>query len=119
MRRYHHMGIPTTEKKEGEVYDPKLKYTSTPYDANEFHVQWHRFDDDCPLPEIVKTTPHVAFQVDDLNQEVEGRNIILGPYSPIEGFRVAVIEENGAVVEFIETDLTDEEIAALQKLKSS
>jgi hypothetical protein len=35
---------------------------------------------------------------------------MLGPYEPIEGYRVAIIDDAGIPVELIETTLTDEEI---------
>lgn len=115
MRRYHHLGIPTKEVKKGEVYYENLKFTATPFGASEFRIQWHRFDEDCELPEAVKTIPHIAFCVDDLDAEIEGKNVLFGPYFPIERFRVAMIlTDDGLPIEFIETDLTDEELIALE-----
>jgi len=31
-----------------------------------------KFEPDCPLPELVKTVPHVAFVVDDLKAAIAG-----------------------------------------------
>ncbi len=115
MRHYHHMGIPTQEVKEGEVYYENLKFTATPFGASEYRIQWHRFDKDCELPEIVKTVPHIAFRVDDLDAEIQGKKVVFGPYFPIKGFRVAmIITEEGFPIEFVETSLTDEELTALE-----
>ncbi len=61
-----------------------------------------RFDPDCPLPDLVKTVPHVAFVVDDLEEAIAGKEILIKPNSPSEGVRVAFIVENGAPVEFLE-----------------
>jgi len=36
--------------------------------------------------------------------------VLLGPYEPIEGFRVAIIEDGGMPIELIQTLLTDDEI---------
>ncbi len=112
MRTYHHMGIPTDEVKEGEIYHEGMKFSSTPFLDNEYRIQWHRFEEGCELPEILKKAPHVAFKVDSIEEEIEGKNVILGPYEPIKGYRVAIIEFKGVVLEFVETDLTDEELAA-------
>jgi hypothetical protein len=118
MRRYHHLGIPIQETKKGERYHANLKFSSTPFGASEYRVQWHRFDKDCPLPEIVKTVPHVAFVVDDLEKEIAGKKVIFGPYEPLKGYRVAMIEtEQGFPVELIETKLTDEELIALEEIE--
>jgi hypothetical protein len=61
------------------------------------------------------TVPHVAFKVDDLDRAIEGRNLIHGPDEPLEGFRVAFVEEGGAPIEFIETDLTEAQVIARRR----
>jgi hypothetical protein len=47
---------------------------------------------------------HVAFQVDDLEEELEGHEILIPPNSPSPGIRVAFVVHNGAPVEFLEID---------------
>ncbi|QVL57987.1 MAG: hypothetical protein KFB93_02590 [Simkaniaceae bacterium] len=110
---FHHLGIPTEEIKKGESFHPKFKFYSTPFGANPYRVQWHRFPDDCELPEILKKVPHLAFRVENLDQEIEGKTVILGPWEPMEGFRVAIIEDEGIPIEFIQTDIDDDELARL------
>jgi hypothetical protein len=61
-----------------------------------------RYEDDCPLPELVKTQPHVAFEVDDLEAAIRGRKVIIAPTSPSPGNLVAFIEEEGAPIELIQ-----------------
>jgi hypothetical protein len=43
----------------------------------------------------------VAFEVDDLERELEGRSVIIAPNSPSAGVRVAFIEDNGAPIELL------------------
>jgi hypothetical protein len=100
--RYHHLGIPTTEVRDGEVFLPEFGMYVVPFDTNPFGIEWIRFEADSPLPELVKTVPHVAFQVDDLEAALEGREILISPNSPSEGVRVAFIVHDGAPVEFLE-----------------
>ena len=59
---------------------------------------------DCPISELVKTVPHVAFEVDNLDKVlIDGSfEIISEPSSPSNGVRVAMIVHNGAPVELIE-----------------
>jgi len=102
MRKYHHIGIPTHKISKDERYHEKLKFHHAGFESSEFGIEWMRFDKDCPLPEIVQTIPHVAFEVDDLEAEIQGKEIIILPNSPSKGVRVAFIVENGAPVEFIE-----------------
>jgi hypothetical protein len=116
MRKYNHYGIPTTEVKENESYVEigSFKFYSTPFEANEYHIQWQRYPKGHGLPEILTKVPHIAFQVDDLDKEIEGKKVILGPYFPLEGYRVAIIEEQGVPIEFIETTLTDAQVSDLE-----
>jgi hypothetical protein len=112
--KYSHIGIPTDKEREGEnlVERHGFRYYTTPYEANKWHVMWHRFPEDHGLPELVTKVPHVAFEVEDLEKEIEGKNILFGPYEPIEGYRVAMIDEGGFPIELIETKLSDKEISA-------
>ena len=63
-----------------------------------------RFDSDSPIPALVQMVAHVAFQVDDLDGELEGQLVLIPPNSPSPGVRVAFIVHNGAPVEFLEFD---------------
>lgn len=61
-------------------------------------------------PYLIRTVPHVAFKVSSLADAIEGEEVILGPYEPVDGYFAAMINDQGAPVEFIETDLDDDEI---------
>ena len=98
--RYHHFGIPTENDFEGANYLPKFKVYVSDHLATPYRVQWMRFDDDCPLPDLVKTVPHVAFEVDDLEAAIRGQRVLISPNEPSEGVRVAFIEAAGAPIEF-------------------
>lgn len=117
MHRYHHMGIPTTEKREDEEYVEidDYKFYSTPFEANKWHIQWHRFPEGHGLPEIVTKVPHVGIQIDDMAEELKGQKILFGPYEPLPGYKVAMIEVDGVPIELIETKLSDSELSALEQ----
>ena len=102
MIKYHHLGITVNEPKKGERYIPHLKMFVFDYTNSEFGIEWIRFDKDAPYPDLVKTVPHVAFVVEDLDAILKDKNVIIAPNSPSEGVRVAFIEENGAPIEFLE-----------------
>jgi hypothetical protein len=72
------------------------------FEDSPYGVEWMRFDPDSPLPTLVQTVAHVAFQVDDLDRELEGQEVLIAPNSPSTGIRVAFIVDNGAPVEFLE-----------------
>ena len=100
--RYHHLGIPTTVPRPGEQYIEHLKIFVSGFDTSPYGIEWMRFDPDCPVSDLVRTTPHIAFEVDDLDAELEGKEILSPPGSPSEGVRAAMIIHNGAPVELIE-----------------
>ena len=102
MRRFHHVGIPTEQPRVGERHIEHLKIFVVGHENSEFGVEWMRFEADAPVPELIKTVPHVAFEVSDLAQELEGRTVLIAPNSPSEGVRVAFINENGAPIELLE-----------------
>jgi hypothetical protein len=102
MRRFHHVGIPTDRPRAGERHIEHLKTFVVGHENSEFGVEWMRFETDAPVPELVKKVPHVAFEVSDLAQELEGRTILIAPNSPSDGVRVAFIIENGAPIELLE-----------------
>lgn len=104
MRRYHHLGIPTTEVRADERYLPDLKVHVSGYESSPYHIEWMRFDADCPVPGLVRTVPHVAFEVDDLEAELVGKQVLIAPNSPSPGVRVAFIVDNGAPIEFLELE---------------
>jgi hypothetical protein len=100
--RYHHIGIPTLTPCPGERYLPHLKMYVSGFESSPCGIQWMRFDADAPYPEIVKTVPHVAFEVDDLAAALVGKEILTPPNSPGEGIAVAMILDHGAPVELLE-----------------
>ena len=102
MRKFHHIGIPTAEPRDGEVYLPEYGMHVSGFDDSPYGVEWMRFDSDSPIPELVQLVPHVAFAVDDLERELVGQEILIAPNSPSPGIRVAFIVHNGAPIEFLE-----------------
>lgn len=102
MLKYHHLGIPTTVKKRGERYLPEYKVYVSGYEDSAYQIEWMRYGPECKLPEIVKTIPHVAFEVENLAEAIKGKKVIIAPNSPSDGVQVAFIEENDAPIEFIQ-----------------
>jgi len=102
--KYHHVGIPTHVSRRGEVYLSKFKMFVSGFETSRFGVEWIRFEKDAPFPELVKTVPHVAFVVDDIEEAIAGKEILIHPNSPSKGVTVAFIAENGAPIEFLQFD---------------
>ena len=102
--KYNHIGIPTTSRFDGEIPVPHLKVTVSDHQNNPFGIQWQRYWDGAPVPDLVKTVPHVAFEVDDLEDAIRDQKVIIHPNSPSNGVLVAFIEVNGAPVELMQID---------------
>ena len=102
MRKYHHIGIPTDVEQPGEIYLERYRVFCTDHQRNPFGIQWMRYEPECTLPDIVKTIPHVAFEVDDLDAALVGQQVLIAPNSPSEGVLVAFVLIDGAPVEFLQ-----------------
>ena len=100
--RYHHMGIPTSIPRAGETYLEEYKMYVSGFETSNYGVEWMRFEERSPVSDLVKTVPHVAFEVDDLESALEGKEVLGDISSPSPGIRVAMIVENGAPVELLE-----------------
>jgi hypothetical protein len=102
------MGIPTSIPRENETFIEKHKMYVSGYEESPYGVEWMRFEPDSPLPELVRKVPHVAFEVEDLEEAIRGKEVLIPPNSPSEEIRVAFIVDNGAPIEFITINKTTE-----------
>jgi hypothetical protein len=100
--RYHHLGIPQSLRHPGERHLERLGVHVRGFDTSPYGIEWMRFDPHCDVPELVRTVPHVAFVVPNLDEALEGKQILIAPNEPSPGVRVAFIVDDGAPVELLE-----------------
>ncbi len=100
--RFYHIGIPTDKPRAGEQYLENFKMYVSGFQTSPYGIEWMRFEPDSPISELIKTIPHVAFEVDNLDDEIKGKELLGGVSEPSEGVRVAMIIDNGAPVELLE-----------------
>jgi hypothetical protein len=100
--RYHHVGIPTNTPRPGERYLEQFKVYVSGFDISPYGIEWMRFEPDSPVSALVRSVPHIAFEVDDLDAALKGQEVLAPPCSPSDGVRVAMIIDNGAPVELLE-----------------
>jgi hypothetical protein len=100
--RYHHTGIPTDRPRPGERYLAQFKMHVSGFPESPYGIEWMRFEPDSPVPELVRTVPHVAFEVDDIDAALEGKEVLSPPGSPSSGVRAAMIVHDGCPIELIE-----------------
>jgi hypothetical protein len=100
--RYHHIGIPHTQPRAQEHHVAHLGVHVAGFETSPYGIEWIRFEPHCQVPEIVRIVPHVAFAVDDLDEALKGRKILIPPTEPSVGVRVAFILDDGAPVELLQ-----------------
>jgi hypothetical protein len=104
MRRFHHVGVITDERQPGEIFVAATRVHVTNPSDHPYRVEFLRFEPDSPVTGPLRRQPHMAFVVDELERELEGQEILLGPLAPMEGLRVAFVLRDGAVFEFMKFD---------------
>jgi hypothetical protein len=100
--RYHHLGIPVTEPHPGEHHLERLKIYVTGFETSPYGIEWMRFERGCEVPDLIRTVPHLAFEVDNIEQALRGCTVLTPINSPSVGVRVAMIVDDGAPIELIE-----------------
>lgn len=100
--QYHHLGIPQGAQHADEQHLDELGVHVRGFETSPYGIEWMRFEAHCNVPDIVKTVPHVAFLVPDLNEALRGKHVLIAPNQPSAGVRVAFILDDGAPVELLE-----------------
>ena len=107
------MGLVTADKKEGESFVEQTRVWVTNPRASAFNVEWLRFEPDSPVTGPLRDQPHVAYRVDDIARALEGHTVLADPFDPTgrgdDFLRVAFVEVDGAVVEFMQYGNPDEQ----------
>ncbi len=101
MRKFNHVGIPTTSPKEGEIYVEGMKLFLTDFHNSANKIEFLRFEEDSQMPEILKTHAHIAYEVPSLETAMEGKKVVLEPFQGGEGLMCAFIEEEGIAIELM------------------
>ena len=81
-RRYHHIGIPTTERREGERLIEHYATFVSGYKTSAYGIEWMRFEAEAPVPELVRTVPHVASKSTISPLKSPEKNYLLHPTHP-------------------------------------
>jgi len=103
MRIFDHVGIPTAERHDSEMYVAATKVWVTDPVQHPHRIEYLRFEPDSPVRGPVRDLPHIAFRVDKLEPEMEGAEILLGPFHATDTLRAVFVLKDGAVFEFMES----------------
>jgi hypothetical protein len=102
MRIFDHVGLPVDERQPGELYVKETKVWVTDPQKHPYRVEWLRYEPDSPVKGPVRDLPHMAFRVDRLEPEIQGAEVLLGPFHATDTVRVIFVLKDGAVFEFME-----------------
>jgi hypothetical protein len=100
--RYHHLGIPVTVPHPGERLLEHLQVSVSGFETSPYGIEWMRFEQGCQVPDLIRTVPHLAFEVDNLERALRGCTVLTPINSPSPGVRVAMIVDDAAPIELIE-----------------
>ena len=105
MREFHHVGIPTQQQRPNETYLAGAKLFVTPVEADPMKIEWLRFEAGSPMPKEIQTMTHLAYKVDDIEAELKGKKVLVPPFVPAPGVKVAFILHEGVPVEFMQLNV--------------
>ena len=107
---FDHIGLVTEERRAAESWvEPTRVWVTNPRD-HPFNVEWLRFEPDSPVTGPLRTEPHVAYRVRDVDAAIRGHEMLAEPFEVRPNFlRAAFVLVGGAVVELMEYANPDEE----------
>ena len=54
-----------------EKYIEGLKIYVSGFETNPYGIEWMRFEKESPISELIKTVPHIAFEVDNMEEALK------------------------------------------------
>lgn len=101
-RQFHHIGIITDQVQPNEIFVEATRVNITDPAAHPGRVEYLRYEADSQLTGPVREMPHIAYKVPSLAAEMQGREVVLGPFEAMENVQVVFVMIDGALHEFIE-----------------
>ncbi|MCX7056376.1 MAG: hypothetical protein NTZ79_04065 [Proteobacteria bacterium] len=102
MIRFHHLDIPTLVQRPNETPNARREIYVSSNEARSFGVSWTRYGEHSQYPALVRTVPHVAFEVDDLTAAIGGRELLVAPFEEESGTLAAFVVDNDAPIKLME-----------------
>jgi hypothetical protein len=98
---YQHVGIPITTKKEGMMYWDNLKcWSNKSVDEYDYKIEYLKFEENSPIPEVLQKHPHVAYLVDDMEKYLKEADAVIFPPTEIApNFKIAFIVKDDTYIE--------------------
>ena len=97
--KFNHVGVPTDKEQPNETFFEELQLYATDPSTTEYFIEYLRPAPGCTFFPILLEKPHVSLQVENLEEALEGENVIVPPFSPMPGRTIAFIDVNGFIFE--------------------
>jgi len=95
--KYMHTGIPLSAKLEGMMYAAPLKVWLKNEPA--YQIEFLYFDAASPMAGAIQTQTHVAYEVENIDQAMEGKDV-LWPKFDLGDAYIGFVMDQAVVVEF-------------------
>jgi hypothetical protein len=107
---FDHIGIVVEDARGGETWVEQTRVWVTNPRLSAFNVEYLRFEPDTPVTGPLRWDPHVAYRVADVEEAIEGHEVLLEPFTVGGDFcTAAFVLHEGAVIEFMQYKNPDEE----------
>lgn len=101
--QYMHIGIPVTNLRQGMTYNEGMKIWMSNPDDYDYKIEYLKFEEGTPFPEIMHKNPHIAFKVDDAAPYIEeAQQVIFGPAEIGPGVHITFIMKDDTIIELYE-----------------
>jgi hypothetical protein len=99
--KFLHIGVPTTKIRPNEIYVEPMKIYKVEPEHSDFAMEYIRFQDGTPFPEVMQFNPHIAFEVDSIEEAAKGAQVIVEPIDLGDAIICFVVKDN-VVLELME-----------------
>ena len=102
--RYSHIGIPTKDRKDEylPIYLDACKVRINDFNTEPYAVEWLKFEEGSPFPEILQKQAHVAYECDNLEEAMKGCKVLVEPFEAGPNLMCAFVEVDGLGIELMQ-----------------
>lgn len=102
-KKFHHVGLTTHDVQPDEDLVAPSKCWVTDPKNSQMRIEFLRYAPDSPVSAAFQASPHIAYEVGELDPHIEGKEIIIPPFDVDEPpfARVAFTFEDGLFIEYM------------------
>jgi hypothetical protein len=102
-KSFHHIGLTTLEPQSNEDYVAPSKCWVTDPNTTKFRIEYLRYAPDSPIAQEFQDAPHIAYEVDELEPHLAGKDVVIPPFDVDDPpfARVAFTREDGVFIEYM------------------